>query len=114
MSGKALTVAGDGTQTRSLCYVDDLIDGLVSMAASGLPGPVNLGNPHEVSMLTLAREIRDLAASPSSIAFVARPEDDPQVRRPDISLARDTLGWSPSVPREQGLRRTITWFRESA
>jgi dTDP-glucose 4,6-dehydratase len=114
LSGKALTVAGDGSQTRSLCYVDDLVDGLVRMAASGLPGPVNLGNPHEVSMLTLAREICDLAASGSPIAFVARPEDDPQVRRPDISLARDTLGWSPSVPREEGLRRTIAWFRDSA
>lgn len=113
LSGKALTVAGDGSQTRSLCYVDDLIDGLVRMAASGLSGPVNLGNPHEVSMLTLAREICDLAASRSSIAFVARPEDDPQVRQPDISLARDALGWSPSVSREEGLRRTIAWFRES-
>lgn len=113
LSGKALTVAGDGSQTRSLCYVDDLIDGLVRMAASGLSGPGNLGNPHEVSMLTLAREICDLAASRSSIAFVARPEDDPQVRQPDISLARDTLGSSPSVPREEGLRRTIAWFMES-
>jgi dTDP-glucose 4,6-dehydratase len=113
LSGKALTVAGDGSQTRSLCYVDDLIDGLIGMVASGLPGPVNLGNPHEVSMLALAREICDLAASPSSIGFVARPEDDPRVRQPDISLARNALGWSPSVSLEEGLRRTIAWFREA-
>ncbi|MEU5428234.1 UDP-glucuronic acid decarboxylase family protein [Streptomyces olivoreticuli] len=113
LSGKALTVAGDGSQTRSLCYVDDLMDGLIGLAASDIPGPINLGNPHEVSMLALAREIRDLAESSSSISFVVLPEDDPQVRQPDISLARDALGWSPSVSLQKGLRRTIAWFRET-
>ncbi|MFE4513411.1 UDP-glucuronic acid decarboxylase family protein [Kitasatospora sp. NPDC056783] len=114
LSGKALTVTGDGSQTRSLCYVDDLVDGLVRLAASRFPGPINLGNPHEVSILTLAEEIRELAESSSSIDFVDLPEDDPRLRRPDISLAGAALGWLPSVSLQRGLSRTITWFRESA
>ena len=105
-------MAGDGSQTRSVCYVDDLVDGIVRMLHSALEGPVNLGNPHELSVLELAKWIRDLAESRSRITFVERPQDDPTVRQPDISYARRTLDWEPRVPVEVGLRRTIAWFAE--
>jgi dTDP-glucose 4,6-dehydratase len=108
--GEQITVAGDGSQTRSICYVDDLVEGIVRLLHSDHPGPMNIGNPHELSVLDLARWIRDLAGSTSDIAFVERPEDDPLVRRPDITLARSVLGWEPQVPIEQGLLRTVTWF----
>jgi dTDP-glucose 4,6-dehydratase len=110
LRGEPLTVAGDGSQTRSIQYVDDLVEGVLLLAASGHPGPVNIGNPVEVTMLALAGLIRDLARSDSPISFVERPEDDPTVRCPDISLARRELGWEPRVPLEDGLRRTIAWF----
>lgn len=106
-----ITVAGDGSQTRSICYVDDLIAGILLFAESGHPGPMNIGNPNEISMLDLAQWIRDLAESDSEIVFVERPTDDPSVRQPDISLAKTTLGWIPEVPVEDGLLRTIEWFR---
>jgi len=106
-----ITVAGDGSQTRSVCYVDDLIDGILRFAATEHSGPMNIGNPNEISMLELARWIRDLAESKSEIGFIDRPTDDPSVRQPDITLARTTLGWSPVVPVEEGLLRTIAWFR---
>ena len=106
-----VTVAGDGSQTRSICYVDDLVRGVLSLADGDEPGPVNLGNPHELSMLHLARWIIDLAGSASTIIHVDRPVDDPSVRRPDTTLARERLGWSPRVPIEEGLLRTIEWFR---
>jgi dTDP-glucose 4,6-dehydratase len=112
LTGEAITVAGDGTQTRSICYVDDLIEGIVRLLHSGEPGPVNIGNPHEVSMLALATWIRELCGSQSDIVFVPRPEDDPTVRQPDISLARRTLGWEPQVDMEQALKGTVAWFRE--
>ena len=108
--GEQLTVAGDGAQTRSVCHVDDLVEGIVRLLHSDHPGPMNIGNPHELSVLNLARWIRDLSGSSSEIAFVERPEDDPLVRQPDISLARSVLGWEPTVPVEEGLRRTIAWF----
>ena len=92
LAGEPLTVAGDGAQTRSVCYVDDLVDGLLALLASDLPGPVNLGNPHELSMLDLATRILELTGSRSTITFVERPVDDPSVRRPDITLAREQLG----------------------
>ena len=111
LAGEPLTVAGDGSQTRSICYVDDLVDGIVRLLRSDLPGPVNIGNPHELSMLALAEWIRTIIGSDSPIAFVPRPEDDPSVRQPDITLARDNLGWEPSVPVSIGLLRTIDWFR---
>ena len=111
LAGEALTVAGDGTQTRSVCYVDDLVEGLVRLLHSDLPGPVNLGNPHELSILELAIWIRDITGGPSRLAFIDRPEDDPRVRRPDITLARTELGWEPQVSIETGLRRTVEWFR---
>ena len=110
LAGKPLTVAGDGSQTRSIQYVDDLVEGVWRLATSDQPGPVNIGNPHEISMLDLARAIRDLTGSASEIEFVERPKDDPTVRQPDISLARSVLGWEPTVALEDGLRRTIEWF----
>ncbi len=110
--GHPVTVAGDGSQTRSICYVDDLVEGIVALTLADHPGPMNIGNPHEVSMLDLARWIIKLTGSASEIAFVPRPTDDPEVRRPDASLAREVLGWEPKVPIEQGLERTIAWFRE--
>jgi len=105
-----LTVAGDGSQTRSICYVDDTVSGILALAGSGHPGPVNIGNPEEMSVLELATRIRDLAGSSSRIRFVERPVDDPAVRRPDTSLAERVLAWRPSVSSEDGLGRTITWF----
>lgn len=106
-----LTVAGDGAQTRSVCYVDDLIDGIVRLLHSQHTGPMNIGNPQELSVLTLAELIRDLAGSRSEICFVERPVDDPKVRQPDVTLANSVLGWEPHIPLELGLRRTIAWFR---
>jgi dTDP-glucose 4,6-dehydratase len=109
IAGKPITVYGDGSQTRSLCYVDDLIRGLVALAESGENFPVNLGNPnHEVTMLELAETVIRVTGSPSEIVFEALPIDDPQVRRPDISRARDVLGWEPEIDLEEGLRR---WLR---
>ena len=110
--GHPLTVAGDGSQTRSIIYVDDLVEGILRLVRSGHQGPVNIGNPHELSMLDLAGWIRDLVGSPSEIQFVPRPQDDPEVRQPDITLARAELDWEPVVPIEDGLARTIAWFRE--
>jgi dTDP-glucose 4,6-dehydratase len=111
--GDPLTVTGDGSQTRSVCYVDDLIDGISRLIGTSVAGPINLGNPHEISMLKLAQLIRTLTGSKSPIKLVDRPIDDPQVRQPDISQARSVLGgWAPVVPLEDGLRRTIHGFRE--
>ncbi|MGI8723246.1 MAG: UDP-glucuronic acid decarboxylase family protein [Geodermatophilaceae bacterium] len=112
LHGEPLTVAGDGSQTRSICYVDDLIDGILALLQSDLPGPVNIGNPHEISVLDLANWIRDLSGSASTTEFVPRPEDDPEIRQPDITQARQLLGWAPQVPIETALKQTIAWFRE--
>ncbi|MEU1228944.1 UDP-glucuronic acid decarboxylase family protein [Streptomyces sp. NPDC005828] len=114
LDGLPLTVTGDGKQTRSLCYVDDLVDGLVSALESGVPGPVNLGNPEEVTVRELALAVREVCGSASPLTFVPRPEDDPQLRRPDISTARRELGWEPRTPLAQGLDRTVAWFRDAA
>ena len=111
LRGEPLTVAGDGSQTRSVCYVDDLVDGIVALLRSDLPGPVNIGNPHELSVLELAELIRTITRSSSSIEFVPLPQDDPLVRRPDISVATRDLGWTPKVEVTDGLRRTVEWFR---
>jgi len=113
LAGQRLTVAGDGSQTRSVCYVDDLVDGVVRLLHSDLPGPVNLGNPAELSILALARRIQDLTGADSPVEFVPRPEDDPMVRQPDITLAREALGWEPVVELDEGLKRTIGWMREA-
>ena len=111
LAGEPITVAGDGSQTRSICYVDDLVEGLVRLLRSDLAGPVNLGNPHELSVLELAEWIRATVGSDSPIRYIPRPEDDPCVRQPDITLARTELGWQPRVPVSDGLQRTIEWFR---
>ena len=106
-----MTVTGDGSQTRSICYVDDLIEGIVRVLHSDHPGPVNLGNPGELSVLSIAETIRDLVGSASPIEFIARPEDDPTVRQPDIALASGEFGWEPKIDVVDGLRLTIDWFR---
>ena len=112
LRGEPMTVAGDGSQTRSIQYVDDLVDGVVRMAHADVVGPVNIGSPYEISMLDLASQIRELTASSSEITFVPRPEDDPTVRQADITLARTTLGWEPKVGLDEGLKRTIEWFQD--
>jgi dTDP-glucose 4,6-dehydratase len=112
LTGRPITVAGDGSQTRSVCYVDDLIEGLVRLLRSDLAGPVNIGNPRELSVRQLAEEIRLLCSADVEIVHVPRPEDDPTVRQPDITLARTELGWEPQVSLRDGLERTIAWFRE--
>jgi dTDP-glucose 4,6-dehydratase len=111
LRGEPITVTGDGSQTRSLCYVDDVVEGLMRMLASDHGGPVNLGNPHEVSMLELAQWVSKLTESSSEITLIPRPQDDPEKRRPDITVARELLGWDPTTPVERGLRDTITDFR---
>jgi dTDP-glucose 4,6-dehydratase len=113
LQGEPITVAGDGSQTRSIQYVDDLVEGCVRLLHSREAGPVNIGNPHEVSMTDLALLVRDLVGSASPLEYVPRPEDDPTIRRPDISLARAVLGWEPKVDLADGLRRTIDWFRST-
>ncbi|HEU5426047.1 MAG TPA: NAD-dependent epimerase/dehydratase family protein [Actinocrinis sp.] len=110
LAGLPLTVAGDGSQTRSLCYVDDTVAGIIAAARSGHGGPVNIGNPVEFTVLDLARFVRDLCGSTSSIDFVELPADDPRLRRPDIGLARSALGWEPVIDIEKGLKATIDWF----
>jgi dTDP-glucose 4,6-dehydratase len=112
LDGEPLTVAGDGSQTRSVCYVSDLVDGILRLVRSGHPGPVNIGNPVEMSVLDLARLVLDVTGSDSPITFVPRPVDDPHVRQPDITLAREVLGWEPRVPVLEGLGKTVAWFRE--
>jgi dTDP-glucose 4,6-dehydratase len=109
LAGAPITVAGDGSQTRSLCFVDDTVEGILALAASDVRAPVNLGNDEELTVLELARRIRDLAGSDSEIVHVERPMDDPQVRRPDITRARELLGWRPRVSLDDGLRRTLEW-----
>jgi dTDP-glucose 4,6-dehydratase len=113
LAGHPLTVHGEGRQTRSLCYVDDLIEGLWRLLNADVQDPVNLGNPEEVSVLRLAEAIRDAAGSRSEIEFTERPVDDPEVRCPDIALARRRLGWEPQVPLADGLKRTVEWAREA-
>lgn len=111
LSGRPLTVAGDGSQTRSACYVDDLVEAIVRMANSEAAGPINLGNPEERSILDWAERIRCIVQSTSPIEFVPRPVDDPAIRRPDISLARRLLDWAPTISLDDGLKKTIEWFR---
>jgi dTDP-glucose 4,6-dehydratase len=112
LSGRPITVAGDGSQTRSICFVDDTVRGILAMAFSEHAGPVNIGNPDELSMLSLARWIAELTDSDSVIEFIDLPMDDPKVRRPDTTRAEQLLGWRPTVPSEEGLRRTVAWFAE--
>ena len=112
LRGEPLTVYGDGSQTRSFCYVSDLIEGIVRLLATDFHEPVNLGNPGEVSILDFAKEILELTGSKSTVTFKPLPQDDPRVRRPDIGRARALLGWEPKVSRTDGLRRTVEHFRQ--
>jgi UDP-glucuronate decarboxylase len=113
LQGKDITIYGDGQQTRSFCYVDDLIDGMISLMDSpaAFVGPVNIGNPCEFTMLELAEMTIRLVGGRSKLVFLPLPSDDPRQRQPDISLARDKLGWQPSVGLEDGLKETIAYFR---
>jgi dTDP-glucose 4,6-dehydratase len=114
LRGDSLTVTGDGTQTRSLCYGQDTVRGLLLLAASDLAGPVNIGNPDEATVEEIARRIIELAGSTSGITYVPRPADDPLSRKPDITIARMELGFEPAVGWREGLGETISWFRRYA
>jgi dTDP-glucose 4,6-dehydratase len=107
LQDRPITVFGDGTQTRSFCYVDDLIRGIIALAESGFHNPVNIGNPNEFTLIELANTVIEVTGSRSEILFEALPTDDPQVRQPDITLARELLGWEPVVELREGLQRTI-------
>ena len=111
LSGKPITVFGDGSQTRSFCYVDDLIRGLVALCESDVHEPVNIGNPHEMTLLEMAETVRDRTGTSSEIVFEALPVDDPKVRQPDITRARELLGWEPEVELSDGLDKTIEHAR---
>jgi dTDP-glucose 4,6-dehydratase len=111
LKDQPLTVYGNGTQTRSLCFVDDLIEGFWRIIGSELVEPTNLGNPHEVTMLELAKLISEISGSSAPLTFLERPVDDPEVRRPDITRAKSLLGWEPQVDLRAGLARTIDWAR---
>ena len=113
LRGEDITIFGDGSQTRSFCYVDDLLDGMIAMMDSpeGFTGPVNLGNPHEFTMLELAEKVLQMTGAKSKIIFKPLPQDDPKQRRPDISVAQKQLGFEPKVSLEEGLDKTIRYFR---
>jgi len=110
--GKPLTVYGDGSQTRSFCYVDDLVEGLLRLLHSDYPGPVNIGNPTEIPVLQLAKEVIELTGNKSTIDYRPLPKDDPKVRRPDITLAQTLLQWSPKIDRITGIKATVPYFKE--
>jgi UDP-glucuronate decarboxylase len=114
LRGEDITLYGDGSQTRAFCYVDDLIDGMIRLMNSDedVTGPINIGNPVEMSVRALAETVIRMSGAPSKIVYRPLPQDDPRQRCPDISRARDVLGWQPKVPLEVGLRRTIDAFRE--
>ncbi len=112
LSGEDVTVFGTGQQTRSVCFVDDLIDGIVKLLMSGETQPVNIGNPDEITMLDLAKEIIALTGSRSRIVYKDLPEDDPKIRQPDIARARELLNWTPAIGRKEGLKRTIEYFQQ--
>lgn len=115
LKGEDITVCGDGTQTRSFCFIDDLIDGILKMMNSekSFTGPVNLGNPQEITIMELAEVVLRLTGSKSKISFKPLPNDDPMKRRPDISLAQTKLGWEPKVSLEEGLKETIAYFKKT-
>jgi UDP-glucuronate decarboxylase len=113
LRGEDITIYGEGVQTRSFCYVDDLVDGLMTLMATpdDVIGPVNLGNPCEFTIRELAEAVLRLTGSASRLVFRPLPQDDPTQRQPDISLARNLLGWTPNVPLEEGLKKTIAYFK---
>ncbi|MBV8951917.1 MAG: GDP-mannose 4,6-dehydratase, partial [Actinobacteria bacterium] len=112
MNGKPLTIYGDGMQTRSFCYVDDEVGGILALLDSGHCGPVNIGNPNEFTVKELAATVLDVTGSTSEIVYEPLPTDDPVRRRPDITCARELLGWSPRVSLREGLERTYAWYRQ--
>ncbi len=112
LRGEDLTVFGDGSQTRSFCYVDDLIEGIYKLLMSDYAYPVNIGNPVEISLLSFAEEILKLTGAKSKIVFHPLPQDDPKQRRPDISKAKDILGWTPVIERSEGLKKTFDFFKD--
>jgi dTDP-glucose 4,6-dehydratase len=114
LRGEPLTVTGDGSQTRSVCYVDDTIDGVLRMLRSDHPGPINIGGPAELPVVELARRIISLTGSNSPLRYIDRPQDDPKVRRPRIELAAEVLDWKPQVDLDEGLSLTIDWFARLA
>jgi UDP-glucuronate decarboxylase len=116
LNGEPLTVFGDGEQTRSFCYVDDLVTGLISLMRTpdDVTGPINLGNPGEFTMVELATKVLELVDCGSELKFMPLPEDDPVRRRPDITRARELLEWSPTISLDEGLARTIAYFRDLA
>ena len=111
LRGQAITMFGDGSQTRSFCYVDDHVEGIWRLLGSGYQEPVNIGNPHELTILEFAKAVQRLVGAHVDIVSKPLPEDDPKVRRPDISRAKEVLGWEPRVAFDEGMRRTIAWFR---
>jgi len=112
LRGQDLTVFGDGSQTRSFCYVSDLIEGIFKLLLSNEVDPINIGNPSEITIKQFAEEVIRLTGSKSKITYQPLPEDDPKVRQPDISKASKILGWSPKIGREEGLRITIDYFKK--
>lgn len=114
LKGEDITIYGDGSQTRSFCYVDDLVAGLVALmgSPSEVTGPINLGNPGEFTIKALAEQVIALTGSKSKLSFLALPQDDPRKRKPDINRARESLGWQPNIPLREGLEKTITYFDE--
>jgi dTDP-glucose 4,6-dehydratase len=113
LKGEPITVYGDGSQTRSFCYVDDLVEGLLRLMESDVDTPVNIGNPTELSLLEMATRVKERTGSSSEIVFKPLPQDDPKVRRPDITKARECLGWEPQVGLEEGLGKTVAYFRKA-
>jgi dTDP-glucose 4,6-dehydratase len=111
LRNEPVTIFGDGSQTRSVCYVDDLVDGIIRLLTSDIVEPVNIGNPDELPVKKLAEEIIEITGSKSELVFRDLPEDDPKVRQPDISRASKFLGWSPKVQRREGLVKTMAYFR---
>jgi dTDP-glucose 4,6-dehydratase len=112
LHNQPVTVFGDGSQTRSVCYVDDLVEGIYRLLLSDENMPVNIGNPDEISMLDLAKEIIDITGSKSDIIFKELPEDDPKIRQPDITIARTRLQWEPRIQRREGLIKTMEYFKK--
>jgi dTDP-glucose 4,6-dehydratase len=112
LSGKPLTIFGDGSQTRSFCFVSDLIEGIYRLLLSDLNDPCNIGNPNEMTIKQFAEIVAKLTGTEGNITFEPLPTDDPKVRQPDITRAREKLGWEPRVPLEEGIRQTIEHFRE--
>ena len=112
LRAEPITVTGDGTQTRSICYVDDTVECILRLADSDHAGPMNIGSQEEMRVIDIATCVRDITGSRSPICYIERPVDDPDVRRPDTSLARQVLGWKPGTALHEGLEKTIPWFAE--